>query len=69
MNESTTLGNRTRRARSALRQRGLRQINLWVPDIHGPGFKAELARQVRESEQHEEIDDLEFIEKVADWSE
>ena len=69
MNESTTLGNRTRRARSALRQRGLRQIKLWVPDIHGPGFTAELARQVRESEQHDEIDDLEFIEKVADWSE
>ena len=69
MTESTTADNRTRRARLALRQRGLRQIKLWVPDVHKPGFTAELARQVRQSEQHDETDDLEFIETAADWSE
>jgi Protein of unknown function (DUF3018) len=36
---------RTRRARDRKRARGLRPIQIWVPDARAPGFAEELARQ------------------------
>jgi hypothetical protein len=38
---------RTRRARDRKRARGLRPIQIWVPDARAPGFAEELARQCR----------------------
>jgi hypothetical protein len=70
MSESATTGNHPAPSPASLRQRGLREIKLWVPDTHRPGFKAELERQVRQTERSvEQDDDLEFIEQAADWSE
>ena len=43
----------TRNYREALRSRGLRPVQLWLPDPRSPEFLAECARQariVRESE-------------------
>ena len=39
---------RVRRARDKLRERGLRPVQIWVPDTRAPGFAAELLRQCRE---------------------
>jgi hypothetical protein len=36
---------RVQKRRSALRNAGLRPIQLWVPDTHKPGFEAECCRQ------------------------
>ena len=38
---------RARRARDRKRARGLRPIQIWVPDARAPGFAEELARQCR----------------------
>jgi hypothetical protein len=38
---------RVRRARDKLRAQGMRPLQIWVPDIHAPGFAAEAARQCR----------------------
>jgi hypothetical protein len=34
-----------RRYRDGLRRRGLRPVQIWVPDIRAPGFAAEIRRQ------------------------
>ena len=54
--------------RERLRKQGLRPIQIWVPDVSSPEFKAEARRQsllVAQSEQ--EQDDLNFIESLLDW--
>jgi len=54
--------------RERLRKQGLRPIQIWVPDVNSPEFKAEAHRQsllVAQSEQ--EQDDLKFIESLLDW--
>jgi hypothetical protein len=54
--------------RSRLREQGLRQVEIWVPDVRSPRFKAEAHRQslvVAQSEQ--EGDDLAFIDSLMNW--
>ena len=36
---------KVRKHRARLRQRGLRPIQIWVPDVRAPGFKAKAHRQ------------------------
>jgi hypothetical protein len=60
---------RVRRHRARLRQRGLRPIQIWVPDVNAPEFVHEAHRQsalVAASEQ--DLDDQAFVDAVsADW--
>ncbi|MGA3257190.1 MAG: antitoxin MazE family protein [Mycobacterium sp.] len=60
---------RVRRHRARLRQRGLRPIQIWVPDVNAPEFVREAHRQsalVAASEQ--DLDDQAFVDAVsADW--
>ncbi len=60
---------RVRRHRERLRQRGLRPIQIWVPDVNAPEFVREAHCQsalVAASEQ--ERDDQAFVDAVsADW--
>jgi hypothetical protein len=60
---------RVRRHRERLRQRGLRPIQIWVPDVNAPEFAREAHRQstlVAASEQ--ELDDQAFVDAVSsDW--
>jgi len=59
-----------KRYRARLRARGLRQIQLWVPDINSPGFQQELARQVRETKNvPEDNEALDLIEHAGEWEE
>ena len=53
--------------RRRLRAQGLRPIQIWVPDVHAPGFKAQAHRQslgVAASLQANA--DQSFIEEVSD---
>ncbi|MDX3929435.1 MAG: antitoxin MazE family protein [Shinella sp.] len=56
--------------RARLRAQGLRPIQIWVPDVRAPSFKAEARRQslaVAASPQAE--DDQAFIDAVSDRDE
>lgn len=58
-----------RRYRARLKARGLRQIQIWVPDTKRPDFQAELRRQLAIVENaREDREALEFIEAAADWN-
>ncbi|HTX96716.1 MAG TPA: antitoxin MazE family protein [Mycobacterium sp.] len=65
----STARDRVRRHRERLRQRGLRPIQIWVPDVNAPEFVREAHRQsalVAASEQ--DRDDQAFVDAVsADW--
>jgi mRNA interferase MazF len=47
MVDKSTSRVRTRRYRDGLRRRGLRPIQIWVPDLLAPGSKAEIERQCK----------------------
>lgn len=56
--------------RARLRAQGLRPIQIWVPDMRAPSFRAEAHRQslaVAASAQARE--DQAFIDAVSDWGE
>lgn len=53
--------------RERLRRQGLRPIQIWVPDVRSPAFKAEACRQslaVAKSEQ--ETEDQAFIDAISE---
>lgn len=55
--------------RDRLRAQGLRPIQIWVPDVRSPEFRAEARRQsaaIAASEQ--EAEDQAFIDAISDWN-
>jgi transposase-like protein len=69
MAEIQSESNKFKRYRRRLKERGLRQVQLWVPDTARAGFGRKLARQLREAESgQDDADSLDFIEGVADWN-
>jgi hypothetical protein len=70
---ATTISERVQKRRDAMRQAGLRPIQLWVPDTRHPTFAAECHRQsmlLHRDPQEAEV--LDWIESVADlegWAE
>jgi hypothetical protein len=53
--------------RERLRRQGLRPIQIWVPDVRSPAFKAEARRQARAVAQSEfEAEDQAFVDAVSD---
>lgn len=60
---------KVRAHRERLRQQGLRPIQIWVPDVNSPEFRAEAHRQsllVAMSEH--EAEDQAFIDAISDRS-
>jgi Protein of unknown function (DUF3018) len=54
--------------RARLRAPGLRPIEIWVPDVRSPEFKAEAARQAHlVARDPHEAETMAFIEAAADW--
>lgn len=52
--------------RAELRRRGLRPVQIWVPDTRAPGFAAEARRQARLVAAEDDFDDMmDFIERVS----
>ena len=59
---------KVRQHRERLRANGLRPIQLWVPDVSAPAFRAEARRQARLIAQSpREADDQAFIDSVSDF--
>jgi hypothetical protein len=57
--------------RAELRRRGLRPIQIWVPDTRAPGFGEEARRQSRlvDADRAEFDDVMGFIERHSAWPE
>ncbi len=54
--------------RARLRAQGLRPVQLWLPDVRSPAFKAEAERQARlVAMDPDEADTMAFIEAAGDW--
>lgn len=67
MVEAARSGERVGAHRQRLRQQGLRPIQIWVPDVRAPGFKAEAERQARRIASDARDDEvMDFIEAAAD---
>jgi hypothetical protein len=59
---------KVRQHRERLRARGLRPIQIWVPDVRAPSFRSEAHRQslaVAASDHARE--NQAFIDAVSDW--
>jgi hypothetical protein len=60
---------KVRAHRARLRRQGLRPIQIWVPDVHAPGFAEEAHRQslaVANSPHAQE--DQDFVDSVSIWN-
>ncbi len=63
----SAIATRVQKHRANLRRKGLKPIQIWVPDVHNKRFTQECKRQallVKNSEGEQEIND--FIEGAAD---
>jgi Protein of unknown function (DUF3018) len=67
---ASTTRARVRAYRARLRSQGLRPIQIWVPDVHAPGFAEEAHRQSRAvAASHEAESDQAFVDSVSEWPE
>ena len=58
---------KVRAHRARLRRQGMRPIQIWVPDVRLPGFRAEAHRQsLAVAGSAQEADDQKFIDAVSD---
>ena len=54
--------------RAALRAKGLRPIQIWVPDTRAPGFAEEARRQSRLIAAEDDFDEvMDWMERQEDW--
>lgn len=61
--------NKVRAHRERLRRRGLRPIQIWVPDVRSRAFAREAHRQSLVVAGHEhEPDDQDFVDAISDWN-
>jgi len=57
---------RTERYRQKLRRRGLRPVQIWVPDTRSPGFPAEVRSQCERINAADQADGLmDWVENVS----
>ncbi len=61
---------KVRAHRERLRQAGLRPIQLWVPDVRSPDFKAEAHRQsLAAANSPYAQEDQDFVDAISAWPE
>jgi hypothetical protein len=59
---------KVREHRQRLRAQGMRPIQIWVPDVHAPGFAAEARHQsLLVAQSPEEAEIQAFIDSVYEW--
>ena len=59
---------KVRAHRERLRQQGLRPIQIWVPDVRSPSFKAKAHRQsLAVAKSVHATADQAFIDAISDW--
>ena len=57
-----------REHRERLRKKGLRPIQIWVPDVRSPAFRSEAHRQsAAVAASAHSVDGQAFIDAVSDW--
>jgi hypothetical protein len=60
---------KVREHRERLRAQGLRPIQIWVPDVNSPAFRAEAHRQsLAVAASAQDGEDQAFIDALTDWS-
>jgi len=60
---------KVRAHRARLRRRGLRPIQIWVPDVRSRAFAREAHRQSLVVANHaHEPEDQDFVDAVSDWN-
>ena len=60
---------KVREHRERLRLQGLRPIQIWVPDVRSPVFRAEAHRQsVAASASAGAREDQAFVDAISDWA-
>ena len=65
LHEKMTGAERVAKRRAALRARGLKLRQFWVPDMSNPSVRAELSREAKViSRLDRESDDMEFLESI-----
>ena len=64
---STTSNDKVRRHRARLRERGLRPLQVWVPDTRAPGFADEARKQSQAVARSEHAEaDQDFIDAISE---
>lgn len=59
---------KVRKHRAQLRRKGLRPIQIWVPDVQSPAFKAQAHRQSQAvSRSVHAHADQDFIDQISEW--
>lgn len=59
---------KVREHRERLRRQGLRPVQIWVPDVRAPSFRAEAHRQsVAVAASRHASGDQAFIDDISDW--
>jgi hypothetical protein len=59
---------KVREHRERLRKQGLRPIQIWVPDVTSPEFRAEAHRQsLAVANSAGEAEDQAFVDAISDW--
>lgn len=60
---------KVRAHRQRLRRQGLRPIQIWVPDVHAPGFAEEAHRQsLAVANSPHAAEDQEFVDSISFWN-
>lgn len=64
-----TPSEKQKRYRNRLSRKGLRPVQIWVPDTGAANFLDECRKQARKVASHAALEKntLEFIQTVADW--
>jgi len=66
--KSVTSRDKVRAHRARLRRRGLRPIQIWVPDVRSRAFAREAHRQsLRVGNSGLERKDQDFVDAVSEW--
>jgi DNA-binding LacI/PurR family transcriptional regulator len=68
--KKTTVRERVAAYRARLREEGLRPVQVWVPDVRGPEFRAEAQRQsVLVARSAQAAEDQAFIDEISELDE
>jgi Uma2 family endonuclease len=66
MTATSTSRDRTSRYRQALRRKGLRPVQIWLPDTRAPDFAAEVLAQCQRINVADRAEDLmQWVEQVS----
>lgn len=63
------LRRKVRHHRAGLKAKGLKPVQIWLPDVKAPSFRAAARKQARAiAASAAEARDIGFVEAIADWA-